>query len=49
VARAVEPMSATASPFQPRDFHPLPCFGIIEKHYRLCPIYSNISLYMSCL
>jgi len=49
VARAVEPMSAVASPFQPRDFHPLPCFGIIEKHYRLRSIYSNISLYMSCL
>jgi len=34
VARAVEPMSAVASPFQPRDFRPLPCFGTIENNYR---------------
>jgi hypothetical protein len=31
VARTVEPMSAVPSPFQPRDFPPLPCFGTIEK------------------
>ena len=49
VARVVEPMSAVASPFQTRDFRPLPCFGTIEKHYQLCSNYSNIYLYMNHL
>jgi hypothetical protein len=49
VARVVEPMSAIASPFQSRDFRPLPCFGAIEKHYHLCSNYSNIYLYMNHL
>ena len=46
VARAIEPMAAVASPFQPRYSRPLPCFGTIEKYYRPRWIYWNISLYM---
>ena len=49
VARAVEPMSAVPSPFQTRAFRPLPCFGIIEKHYRQRGVYSAMSLYMNRL
>jgi hypothetical protein len=32
-----------------RDFRPLPCFGIIEKHYRKRREYSDISIYMNRL
>jgi len=49
VARAIEPMAAVASPFQPRYSRPLPCFGTIEKYYRLRPIHGNICLYVGYL
>ena len=44
VARTVEPMSAVPSPFQPRVFRPLPCFGTIGKRYRKCRKYPRITL-----
>jgi hypothetical protein len=49
VARVVEPMSAIASPFQTRDFRPLPCFGTIKKNYRQRGAYLDISIYMNRL
>lgn len=49
VARTVEPMSAVPSPFQPRVFRPLPCFGTIGKHYRKCRKYPCIALSMNYL
>ena len=49
VARVLEPMSAVASPFQTRDFRPLPCFGTIEKNYRQRGAYLDIPIYMNRL
>lgn len=42
VARAVEPMSASPSLFQTRDFRLSPCLGTIAIHYRLRALYSEI-------
>jgi len=48
VARVVEPMAAVASPFQTREFRPVPLFGTIENNYRNCGAYSTyLHIYQS--